>query len=56
MQAAFSEKRLGQLRQLLHEYATLDLQEDELYEAATAIVRFVADACSGTFPKKARCK
>lgn len=42
MQAAFSEKRLEQLRQLLHEYATLDLQEDELYEAATAIVRFVA--------------
>lgn len=42
MEAAFSKKRLRQLRQLLHEYATLDLQEDELYEAATSIVRFVA--------------
>lgn len=42
MQAAFSERRLKQLRQLLHEYATLDLQEDELYEAATSIIRYTA--------------
>ena len=42
MERAFSEKRLGQLRQLLHEHATLDLQEDELYEAATSIVRYTA--------------
>lgn len=42
MESAFSKKRLGQLRQLLHEHATLDLQEDELYEAATSIVRYTA--------------
>jgi len=42
MQAAFSEKRLEQLRQLLHEYAKLDLQEAELYEAATSIIRYTA--------------
>lgn len=42
MQAAFSEKRLRQLRHLLHNYAHLDLQDDDLYEAATSIIRFVA--------------
>lgn len=42
MEAAFSEKRLRQLCHLLHDCVHLDLQDDELYEAATSIVRFVA--------------
>lgn len=42
MQSAFSKKRLEQLRQLLHDYVNLDLQEVELYEAATSIIRYVA--------------
>lgn len=42
MEQAFSKKRLDQLRHLLHDYAHLDIQDDDLYEAATSIVRFVA--------------
>ena len=42
MESAFSQKRLDQLRHLLRNYAHLDLQDDDLYEAATSIIRFVA--------------
>ena len=42
MQAAFSQKRLEQLRQLLHECVGISASDDELYEAATSIVRFTA--------------
>lgn len=40
MEQGFSEKRLRQLHHLLHNYAHLDLQDDDLYEAATSIIRY----------------